>query len=172
MKKHKNLNLKKGFTLIEMLVSLSIFSLVLIVALSAVITIMDLNRKAQTLSSSVNNLNLAVESIVRTIKTADPSTIDTGSGSSCSNEISMITDSGKEVTYLVDSDNVLYKKIDSNLQQPIVGYEIVINKVCFQAENTLQPLVRIILGGEAKAGHNTSTEFYLQTTVSPIKLNI
>jgi prepilin-type N-terminal cleavage/methylation domain-containing protein len=66
--KNKNLN-KKGFTLVEIMVSIAIFSLVLVAAMGAILSVVDANRKAQTLVEAMNNLNFAMESISRTIKT-------------------------------------------------------------------------------------------------------
>jgi prepilin-type N-terminal cleavage/methylation domain-containing protein len=59
---------QKGFTLIEMIVSLAIFTVVALVAVGALVKIMDANRKSLTLKSSINNLNFALESISREIR--------------------------------------------------------------------------------------------------------
>ncbi len=63
-----NKNNNKGFTLIEMVVSLGIFSVVAVIALGALVKIISANRKAQSLQSSLTNLNFAVESITRELR--------------------------------------------------------------------------------------------------------
>ncbi len=65
-KKAKNLN--KGFTLIEIIVSLAIFSIVALVAVGALIKIVDANKKAQSLKTAINNINYALESMSRDIR--------------------------------------------------------------------------------------------------------
>ncbi len=58
----------KGFTLVEIIVSLAIFSIVAVVALGALVKIVSANKKAQTLQSAITNLNYAMESISREMR--------------------------------------------------------------------------------------------------------
>lgn len=60
---------RKGFTLIEALVSLGIFSIVIVSASGVILSIINSNKKNQAISSVVNNLNYSIESMVRDIKT-------------------------------------------------------------------------------------------------------
>jgi prepilin-type N-terminal cleavage/methylation domain-containing protein len=60
---------KKGFTLIEVMVSVSLFVVVMTLSLGAIMSIIDGNKKAQAVNNVANNLNYSVESIVRDIKT-------------------------------------------------------------------------------------------------------
>jgi len=60
---------EKGFSLIEMLVATALFSMVMIVGVGALVSIIDANRKAQSLQSVINNLNFAVEQMSRTVRT-------------------------------------------------------------------------------------------------------
>lgn len=59
----------KGFTLIEMLVAVGLFSVVMLVAVAAILSIIGNNKKAQGINNVVNNLNFAIESMVRDMKT-------------------------------------------------------------------------------------------------------
>ena len=58
----------RGFTLIEMIVSLAIFSIVAVVALGALMKIVSANKKAQSLQSAMTNINYALESISREMR--------------------------------------------------------------------------------------------------------
>jgi len=58
----------RAFTLVEMMVSLAIFSMVAVVALGAVVKIIAANQKAQSLQSAVTNLDFALESISRELR--------------------------------------------------------------------------------------------------------
>lgn len=60
---------QSAFTLIEVMVSVSIFLIVMVIALGAVLAIVDGNKKTQAITSVSNNLNATVESMVRDIKT-------------------------------------------------------------------------------------------------------
>lgn len=59
---------QKGFTLVEMIVSLAIFSIVAVVALGALVNIISANKKAQSLQASITNLNFALETMSREMR--------------------------------------------------------------------------------------------------------
>ncbi len=71
---------KKGFTLIEVMVSVSLFAMVMVLSLGAIMSIIDGNKKAQAINAVANNLNFAVESMVRDIKTGYAYTCDLSGG--------------------------------------------------------------------------------------------
>ena len=58
-----------GFTLVEMIVALAIFSVVAVVAVGALVKVVNANRKAQIVQSSVSNIGFVLESMVREIRT-------------------------------------------------------------------------------------------------------
>ena len=62
-------NMKKGFTLVEMMVSMAIFAVVAMVAAGALIRIIDANKKAQSIQTAMTNLNFALESLSREMRT-------------------------------------------------------------------------------------------------------
>jgi prepilin-type N-terminal cleavage/methylation domain-containing protein len=66
----------KGFTLIEVMVSVSLFAMIMTLSLGAILSIIDGNKKAQAINAVANNLNFAVESMVRDIKTGYAYTCD------------------------------------------------------------------------------------------------
>jgi prepilin-type N-terminal cleavage/methylation domain-containing protein len=72
--------LRKGFTLVEMIVSLAVFSVVAVVALTALMSIMAANRKAQTLQSAITNLSYAMESLSREMRVGTKYYCDEGPG--------------------------------------------------------------------------------------------
>lgn len=59
---------RRGFTLIEIIVSLGIFSVVAVVALGALVKIITANKKAQTIQAAVTNINFAIDSMSREIR--------------------------------------------------------------------------------------------------------
>lgn len=59
----------KGFTLIETLVSLAIFSMVIVTVTGVILSIITATKRNQAISGVVNNLNYAVDSMVRDIST-------------------------------------------------------------------------------------------------------
>jgi len=74
---HKN---QRGFTLIEILVSTTIFIIVMVMAMGALLSISAASRKAEAVKTVMDNLNFALDSMTRSIRTG--ANYNCGSGSS------------------------------------------------------------------------------------------
>jgi prepilin-type N-terminal cleavage/methylation domain-containing protein len=59
----------QGFTLIEVMVSVAIFSVVMVMALGALLALSTADRKAESLKAAINNLNFALDAMSRSIRT-------------------------------------------------------------------------------------------------------
>jgi prepilin-type N-terminal cleavage/methylation domain-containing protein len=76
----------RGFTLIELMVSVAIFSVVMVISMGALLAMSNADRKAETVNSVISNLNFAVESMTRNVRTGynyncgGPSSLDCASG--------------------------------------------------------------------------------------------
>lgn len=98
----------KGFTLIEMLVSVAIFSIVMTMALGALLALSVADRKAETLKSGIDNLTFALDSMSRAIRTG--SNYDCGNRASTAatdcpagdTYIAFLGSTGTEVYYQLD----------------------------------------------------------------------
>jgi prepilin-type N-terminal cleavage/methylation domain-containing protein len=60
--------INKGFTLVEMIIAVSLFVVVTTVSAGAIISVFDANNKARTSKTVVDNLNLAIENMARTVR--------------------------------------------------------------------------------------------------------
>jgi prepilin-type N-terminal cleavage/methylation domain-containing protein len=58
----------RGFTLIEMMVAVTIFAIVMMVGVSALLSLVATNRRAQAINSVMNNLSAALEGMSRSIR--------------------------------------------------------------------------------------------------------
>lgn len=110
---------KKGFTLIEVVISVGLFSIVMMVSLAIILSVVDNNKKVHSVNVVVDNLNFAIDSMVRDIKTGKSyqcgtsPIIDTTSNTSCLNSqnsnaitlISTLYDKDKIVQYEYDKEN-------------------------------------------------------------------
>ncbi len=90
---------KRGFTLLEMLVSLGVFAIVAVIAVGALVRITILNRQAQTLQSSMNNIAFAMESISRDLRV--------GTNYACEKDVSNIIWSSVEGSNLGQKECVV-----------------------------------------------------------------
>ena len=64
----RNERRQAGFTLIEMLVSIALFAIVMVVCVGALLALVAANKKAQALESTINNLNVSIDGIVRNLR--------------------------------------------------------------------------------------------------------
>jgi prepilin-type N-terminal cleavage/methylation domain-containing protein len=74
-----------GFTLIELMVATSIFTVIMLIAMGSLLIASDSARKAQSLRSAMDNVSFAVETMSRSLRVGqDYSCVDSGipSGSS------------------------------------------------------------------------------------------
>ncbi|HUD03144.1 MAG TPA: type II secretion system protein [Candidatus Paceibacterota bacterium] len=91
--------MKRGFTLIEMLVSVALFSVVMVLALGALLSLSTADRKAQALKSAIDNLNFALDSMSRTIRT--------GSNYHCGSALGGNCTSGNNTFYFTANNGVV-----------------------------------------------------------------
>lgn len=184
MIKQKNI-FNKGFTLIEIMVSLSVFIIVMTTSMGAILSILDANRKSETKKTAMDNLNFALESVSRTIRfgtnfycgtitTNPPPANDCPSGSS---SFTLRTAEGLLVTYSLSNGRIM-KAVNNGTANPVTSPEISITRMNFYVfgstvwPNLAQPRVLMSISGVVGTKANTSSTFNLQTMVSQRKLDI
>lgn len=59
---------ERGFSLVELMVSITLFAVVMLVSVGALLSLVDANRKARSLESVMNNLNIAIDGMVRSMR--------------------------------------------------------------------------------------------------------
>lgn len=180
---------ERGFSLVEMMVSVSLFAIIMLVAMGALLALIDANRKARTLESVMNNLNISVDSMVRAIRmgshyncggsaitAADCATGDDlfsfapyGSDSAQQNERSV---------YFFQNNRLYRSQNGGSNSIPITAPEIVVEEVKFyvigtQSGDITQPKVVVVMKGTAGSNDaKTRTTFYIQATAVQRSLDI
>ncbi|MFO0718473.1 MAG: type II secretion system protein [Candidatus Paceibacterota bacterium] len=112
-------NKKNGFLLIEMLVAVSIFTIVMLISITAVLSILDVNKKNQSMKSVINNLNLVINGMAKNMTVSkgyfcgiadslypngnNPGDY-IGENADCNQNAGQNTDPGKEITMLSNKD--------------------------------------------------------------------
>ncbi len=171
-----------GFTLIEMLVSVGLFSVVLTVTLGSILTIADANKKARSLMSVMGNLNFAVDAVVRSVKTGS----DLNKFGDCISTEQVDyeaanpgSDPRQTVSYCweVDGDGrgSITKQVESGAVLPLTSPDVDIDYMNFGVFGTApgdQPRVAINMEGTVTISPRVSSSFTIQTTVSQRQLNI
>lgn len=183
---------QKGFTLIELMVSISVFIVIMVISMGSVLSVIDANRKSQSLRSVMDNLNLSLESMTRSIRFgtsyhcdafADVNVLNTNgflyprdcSGGASS--IAFVSQVGTQVIYKL-VDGRIIRKVGSGPDYYMTGSDVTITNLTFivlgsryynnGATTEEQPKVIIIIGGYV--GNNNKPDsrsaFSIQTTVS------
>ncbi len=177
-----------GFTLIELMVAVSIFSIVMTIAMSALLNIIDLNHKSQAVNTVMNNLSFALEGMGRDIRFGkDYSPADSSLSFKVydlgTREYSRTITFSKKMSLEDPSlckDGFQYQifrtveDADGHQEGPlaITAPEVCIKNLSFVSNGSgSQPSVLILLNGYAGKGKSL-TNFGLQTTVSQRELNV
>lgn len=177
-------NQNKGFTLIELIVSLGLFTIVIMITTSAMLSMADLNSKVKTMRTAMDNLSLALESMSRDIRmgsvyTCNPSIPVSpllsygGVGTGCADGASVIaffSQDSKIMVYRLNGTTVQRSKNGGNTFLDITSANIEITKLKFYVlgagAGKDQPHVVISISGVTKGSKPSS--FTVQTTVTQI----
>lgn len=68
LSKKRNRKASAGFSLIELMVSLTVFAIVMLVSTSTLLTMINANAKAQAMNSAMTNLSFALDNITREVR--------------------------------------------------------------------------------------------------------
>lgn len=159
---------KRGFTLIEMMVAIFLFSVVMVIATGALVSILGADRKAQAVEAVMNNLNFALDSMTRAIRTG--SHYDCGF-SPCngggSTKFTFVDTDGQTVIYRYNAGTKrIERSINAGAFQPLTSPSITVTNLRFSAigengSDTIQPRVLITVQGTAGEG-KAATDFNLE----------
>ena len=186
---------KDGFTLVELLVSISIFVVVMTIVMGSILSVLSINGKSQTQKTAMDNLSFALESLSRTAKFStkyhcgntgvltDPVNCPSGNSS-----LSLQTPDGSLITYSL-SGGKLTQAVNGATPQDLTSPEVVIQDLKFYvfgsypfngncssqpSNDCLQPKIIVSVSGYAGTANKvkTQTAFQMQTMISQRKLDI
>jgi len=175
----------KGFTLVEMITSVAIFSVVMVIAMGALLAILNANKQNQAIQTAVNNLSLAMEMMSREIRVGRVYHC----GDSGEYELTQNCPAGDDFfTFMsYEGDQVVFKYVldggEGRIQRSDDGggsflylttKTVVVERLAFYAVGTdisddIQPRVLISVSGYVdlgSIGDRGKSYFDLQTTVS------
>jgi len=169
----------RGFSIIEMIVAVAIFSIVMVVCVGALLSVVDVNQRVQSIKSIVNNLNYALESMVRNIRTGsnyDCDLIVSGSQdcpSAPGSAISFTDQRGHAVIYRRDASTNTIKRdlyLDGNLNLDpetldLTDPVVLIDRLNFYVKEASsdQPNVVILVGGYMALKGGNQVRFDIET---------
>lgn len=192
IKQFKNKKYNQGFTLVELMVALTLFVFVVLAAVSSLYTVNNSAKRVAAMRAVLDNLSFAVESMSRNIRTGIDivceGTQNNSGDPNCryeewrgSNRIMLhstllqnSTGQGQDVEYIYE-DETIYKRTNDGSgwteQVALTAPEVIITNAVFFVDGADpgdrgQPRVVILLRGEARAGVNNVSPFSIQTMVS------
>lgn len=172
---HKN---SRGFTLIEMTVSLGLFTIIMFIATSAFLSIVNIDRKSRAVRIATDNLNIALEDMSRRIKTGSTyycGSPDTGGVGDCpaGNSTFFFTgQDGLRVNYTL-TNGAIWRAIGSNPSVQVTSSEINITGLKFVVSGSAplssldqrQPMVVIVIDGSLGTG-TVSSAIKIETLIT------
>ena len=170
--KNFKLKLNCGFTLIELLVALGLFMIVMTITLSAFLNIIDIQRKTEAFRKVNDNLNFAMEAMMRDIREGkNYSSVDCGGASFC-----FTNKDGKEIKYELNAGGYIERKEGAGNWIRMTSDGIKITNLSFSVKGNAagdkqQPLATISFSGESGIKEKLKSSLNLQATVSQRKLD-
>jgi len=190
----------RAFTLIEMMVAVSIFAIVMLIGVGALLALVQANARAEAINSVMNNLNAALENMSRSIRVGNTYYCDTTASpvpSPATLSSAQDCDTGGGVLLAFesatgdpnnDNDQIVYRLNGTQLERSltsgssgsfvaITAPEVSIDTFDFYVTGTtrgdaIQPRVLMRIQGSAKLPGGTTTNFTVQASVTQRILDI
>ncbi len=177
---------KKGFSLMEIIIAMGIFSVAVLIGIGSLLLFVDGQRKALAIQSAYDNLRFTLEVMSKDLRVGSAFSCNAGQPTSppadCAlgqSLISYIDKNGKWVTYQLNN-GAIEKNIrdvgNSGQFISITGNDVIIDDLQFIVSGALsrdegdnrQPVITTVISGRAGKGKSLST-FNLQTSVAQRK---
>lgn len=190
----------RGFSLIELLVSMAIFTVVLTMAVGGLLVLISSNAKAQNIQEAVSNVQFALDSMAREIRNGS-SYYCTDSGSVSDGDYSAVQDCddgnalsvieggvNQELGISQSANSRIGWRYNSSAQsverwdgggawERLTSSKVSITEMYFRVIHTSksdqrQPMVTIYIKGEVTGINDTGSEFTLQTSLTQRQLDL
>ena len=182
----------RGFTLIELTVSVSLFIVIMLVAVGALLSLVTANRKARALESVINNLNITLDGIVRSARMGSKFNCgsaaipDPATGANCAEGATTFSfapfgsdddNQAERFVYTFSNGQLFRSTAGGSGNVAITAPEVSISDLNFYVVGTVagdvvQPKVVMVVKGIAGATENTQSTFYIQATAVQRTLDI
>jgi prepilin-type N-terminal cleavage/methylation domain-containing protein len=164
---HKVSPANTGFTLIEVLVSVALFSIIAVLVVGAFMSVLDANRKARAERQVLDSTQSFIELMTREIRDTAGFT-SSCMGTSCS---FWTPDGSNEIAYRLNGTTVERRSCSSCPWEPMTDAGVQIDYLDFGDTPSGSGVV-VSISGIAQAGTAQETDFDIETTVAPRRDNL
>ena len=176
-------NAPRGYTLLELIVSLAIFSMVMVIVTGAYLMLINLDREVRATNQTVSTLSFTVDSMARSIRTGSNYSCESGGINNCK-QFTFTDSSGQTQHYCRKTDNTIgqYTTGNCTTATSITDPSITIDTLTFVlvgvgASDNVQPQVIFTMHGTmptgaAGTGASKKAEFTIQTSATERLLEI
>lgn len=167
-----NMNTHRGYTLLELIVSIGLFSLAMLLVMGAYLMLISFDRRARATNELVTNLNFALESMSRNVRTGTQYSCNSSGNGTCS-QLSFRDSQNQQVTYLLRSDGTLGQcsgtsSCTSASASSITDPRITVSTLTFYVRGVgtgdgVQPQVTFTIKGSMPTDPGKTSDFVIQT---------
>lgn len=159
----------KGFTLIELIVAIGLFALVMTLASGGYLILIAANRQAQALSTGINNLSFALETMTRSIRTGGAYRCGAGDCPSGSPSFSFTAADGSAISYALSGGAII--EMVRGVSNPLTDPSVSVSSLTFYTSGTspasagdyAQPHITVVVSGSVSAGPGKTEPFTVET---------
>lgn len=159
-----------GYTLVELLVAVGLFALIMTLASGAYFVMIGVNRQAQAITTGINNLAFALETMTRTIRTSTDYACDNSGNCPI---FSMKNANGIRIAYTLLGGAITQSKnggTDLPLTDPSAIGGVTVTALKFYLDDEAKPTsnykqarVTIIVSGTVSSGPGKTEVFTIET---------
>lgn len=177
---------QKAFTLVEMLIAVSLFIVIVTMSIGSLLSIFDANKRAQSSKTVVDNLNLSIENMARSVRFGKTYHCDNGIGTltspaDCAGGTRFAVNfKGSTIVYRWNggSGNPIERSDDGGgSYKAITSPDTVIEYVSFYVfgstvGDTSQPYVIVVIRGYVGSKPTSQSRFAIETIMSQRELDL
>ena len=157
----RNSNLQKGYSLMELLIYVALFSILSVVIVNSLVTVMKTYNAAQAYRRLQSNGELVMERMTREIRSANSITAATYDSNSGSISISNSDSSGAVHSITMNIANGAVVVTDNGVSGSLTTAEVIVTKLILRhITSSAGEGVKIELGLSTSNGYSASAPFY------------
>ncbi len=158
----------KGFTLVELMVSIGLFVTIMMIASGAYLIMIDANRGAQGITTGINNLSYTLENMTRSIRTGSAYTCV---GANPSSTFSFTDQYGHPNNSYTLTGGQILLSIGGAPGTVLTDSAVRVNKLVFTcsgtpSNDTAQAHVTIVIVGDISVGPGKTQPFNVETSAT------